>query len=159
MLRKMNKEAVMNLDLGPIRFKLNESLGWTKEKVDKSEMAYKRFLFLSGQYPDETVVPIGGVDDFWHYHIMDTYKYKEDCENIFGDFLHHFPYFGVRGEEDVKNLETAIEKTELLYIKEFGENPPKTNIDDAKCGGDMTCGASLFEKNKSDMNTMHRPSF
>src|SRR5439155_1429263 len=35
--------------------------------------------------------------------------------------LHHFPYFGMRGEEDAANLAEAGNTTNRLYEKEFGE--------------------------------------
>lgn len=60
------------------------------------------------------------IDDFWHLHILDTQKYAEDCQVIFGYFLHHFPYFGMRGEEDAKNLSDSWEETCNLYQNRFG---------------------------------------
>jgi hypothetical protein len=32
------------------------------------------------------------LDDLWHEHILDTQKYKEDCESVFGKFIHHNPH-------------------------------------------------------------------
>ena len=48
-------------------------------------------------------------------------KYAEDCRMIFGRFLHHFPYFGMRGEQDAKDLRQAFSETRALFEKEFGE--------------------------------------
>ena len=31
------------------------------------------------------------VDEFWHQHILDTRKYRDDCENIFGHYMDHTP--------------------------------------------------------------------
>ena len=59
--------------------------------------------------------------EFWHFHILDTLKYQEDCDNIFGYFLHHFPYFGMRGQEDEANLKEAWNSTISLYEKTFGK--------------------------------------
>lgn len=115
--------AVFSLDLDPIKFKLmdaNEGYGWTREETDSRELEYKRFLALVAKFPDEAIVPNKEVDKFWHAHILDTMKYAEDCHNVFGYFLHHFPYFGMRDDEDAANLANANERTQALYRQEFG---------------------------------------
>jgi hypothetical protein len=61
------------------------------------------------------------VDTFWHYHILDTLKYAEDCQAVFGYFLHHFPYLGLRGEEDLLAHERVGERMRVLYEDTFGE--------------------------------------
>jgi hypothetical protein len=116
--------AIQALDLDPIKFKLmdpEEGQGWSRECVDQMAIEYKRFLTLSIKYPEETIAPSKDVDKFWHGHILDTMKYAEDCQNVFGYFLHHFPYFGMRGEEDAANLAEAGKTTNRLYENEFGE--------------------------------------
>ena len=60
------------------------------------------------------------VDKFWHLHILDTEKYIEDCRHCFGSILHHFPYFGMRGDQDAANLQSAYGKTFVLYQQAFG---------------------------------------
>jgi hypothetical protein len=115
--------AIQALDLEPIKFKLmdiEEGQGWSREYVEQMAIAYKRFLTLSVKYPEETIAPSKDVDKFWHGHILDTMKYAEDCQNVYGYFLHHFPYFGMRGEEDAANLAEAGKTTNRLYEKEFG---------------------------------------
>ena len=119
--------AIQALDLEPIKFKLmdtEEGQGWPREYVEQMAIAYKRFLTLSVKYPEETIAPSKDVDKFWHGHILDTMKYAEDCQNVFGYFVHHFPYFGMRGEEDAANLAEAGKATNRLYEKEFGETLP-----------------------------------
>lgn len=59
------------------------------------------------------------MDIFWHYHILDTAKYAEDCNEIFGYFLHHYPYFGMNGKQDALNLNNAFEETQILYKDHF----------------------------------------
>jgi hypothetical protein len=48
-------------------------------------------------------------------------KYAEDCQNVFGYFLHHFPYFGMRGEEDAADLKAASARMHELHLREFSE--------------------------------------
>jgi hypothetical protein len=115
--------AIQALDLEPIKFKLmdpEEGQGWSRQYVDRMETEYKRFLTLFVTHPEETLAPSKDVDKFWHGHILDTLKYAKDCEKVFGYFLHHFPYFGMRGAEDAANQARAAEATRRLYQQEFG---------------------------------------
>ncbi len=132
------------LNLDAIKIKLldpREGKGWSREYADQMEVAYKRFLLLSVKYPDMPTIPTSDVDAFWHYHILDTMKYADDCQNAFGFFLHHFPYLGMRGEEDAQNLQDASILTHDLYLKEFGEPMSFSKTEEgATCA---TCTKSL----------------
>ena len=89
---------VNNLDFMTQNEKLISYSGWKSEKVMVVEGLYKEWLILHKVYGDKfALAPNKALDEYWHYHILDTQKYQEDCENIFGYFLHHFPYFGMRG--------------------------------------------------------------
>lgn len=119
--------AIRALDLDPIKVKLmdaEEGQGWSREYADCMEVAYKRFLTLLVTHPETTIAPSKGIDKFWHAHILDTMKYAEDCQNVFGYFLHHFPYFGLRGAQDAAQLAQAGQDMERLYRDEFGEPMP-----------------------------------
>jgi hypothetical protein len=131
--------AIEALDLEPIKFKLmdrEEGQGWTREYVERMAIAYKRFLTLLVTHPETTVAPSKDIDKFWHGHILDTMKYAEDCERVFGYFLHHFPYFGMRGAEDTVQQAQADKDMHRLYEQEFGEPMPQsetTNSASAYC--------------------------
>lgn len=136
-------EAIFALDFSPIKFKLmdrKEGHGWTAAEADACELEYKRFLTLLAKFPEEVIVPNTDVDKFWHGHILDTIKYAEDCDKVFGYFLHHFPYFGMRGEQDAANLANAALNTYRLYEQEFGDAKA---MDVSYCGrADVSyCGA------------------
>src|SRR5438105_2569036 len=116
--------AIQAIDLDPIKLKLmdrEEGQGWSREQADRVEKGYRRFLTLLVKFPEMQIAPSKDIDKFWHGHILDTMKYAEDCQTVFGYFLHHFPYFGMRGEEDAANLAEAGRTTKRLYEKEFGE--------------------------------------
>ncbi len=49
--------------------------------------------------------------------------YRADCDRIFGEFLDHFPYFGMRGNEDAQALLDAYTDTLDRYRDAFGEPP------------------------------------
>ena|ERR1039457_779675 len=119
------------LDLSNIRMKLadpDEGKGYDMDDLDLLETEYRKFLALRLAYPEMDVVPCKIVDEMWHQHILDTAAYRQDCEAIFGRFLDHFPYFGMRGEEDARALNDAYFETIERYRKAFGEPPADTWI-------------------------------
>ncbi|MBI2033956.1 MAG: hypothetical protein HYT13_02565 [Candidatus Liptonbacteria bacterium] len=97
-----------------------EGRGWSREKVDRVEVLYKRFLFLAGS-DSRPFMPTSEIDEMWHAHMLDTIKYREDCERIFGFFLDHFPYFGIRGEKDLFNMVRLFVECCQRYEAEYGE--------------------------------------
>ena len=119
--------AVMQLDLEPIKMKLmhvESGEGWSLEKANAVEKEYRRFLCLMKMYPEEDTAPLVDVDTFWHYHILDTMKYAADCEKAFGYFLHHYPYVGMRGEDDEQFRLDSGDRMRDLYEATFGEAYP-----------------------------------
>jgi hypothetical protein len=115
---------VASLDLSMIRKKIvaEKELGWTSNQCRSAEREYKRFLTLVFRHRDCAIVPNKIMDAFWHYHILDTEKYAVDTKAVFRKFLHHFPYFGLRGRKDREALAAAFEKTKTLYRQEFGRD-------------------------------------
>ena len=125
-LEDQKRRIMDELDLEPIMVKAmdkDEGYGWSLDFTKSVAQEYRRYLSLTLKHPDIPVVPSTYVDDFWHLHILDTLKYVEDCDNYLGGFLHHFPYFGMRGEEDARNLHNAWLNTRKLYENAFGSIP------------------------------------
>ena len=136
------KQKIFDLDLEPLKVKLqsvSEGPGWTLRKCDEVEFFYKNFLFLCVKYKDTGLVPSSDIDEFWHAHILDTRKYFDDCDSIFGGYLHHFPYLGLRGVSDEKTLHDMAESTADLYRKEFGVEYYLTD-GAGLCKGCKSCG-------------------
>jgi len=124
LIRKGIHPSIAELDLSLIKMKLQdpeEGEGWTPEQCESAELEYKRYLHLCLMH-GRGVVPNKIMDKFWHYHILDTEAYHRDCEAIFGHYLHHFPYFGMRGEKDAQNLKKSFYKTMDWYQEAFGES-------------------------------------
>jgi hypothetical protein len=116
-------ERVNQLDFSMLKRKMIEEHGWTSEFCDEAESLYRRFLALNVRYPDRKICPTGPIDAFWHAHILDTRAYMRDCGLILGEYLHHFPYFGMRGSEDHAALEEAFRESVELFIIHFGIDP------------------------------------
>jgi hypothetical protein len=126
------------LDLSNVRAKLadpEEGKGYGSEQLDLIEGEYRKFLALRLIHPDIEIVPCKIVDEIWHQHILDTAAYRIDCQALFGEFLDHYPYFGMNGPEDAQALEEAANKTAELYEAAFGSPPDDTWVasDAARC--------------------------
>jgi len=146
-----------NLDLEPIKVSLTqrkEGAGWPLDKAELLEVWYRRFLYLVKLYPEKAVVPSKDVDIFWHTHILDTQKYMADCETLFGKYFHHFPYFGMRGTKDRRNLEDAFLETDALYLQHFCESP--LNIGIADCGA--LCNEPTPKQENNNLYQNERPT-
>ena len=56
----------------------------------------------------------------WHTHLLDTAKYRADCDHLFGRFMDHFPYAGLRGEADRRAWRDDFTTTRRLFSDHFG---------------------------------------
>ena len=137
---------VDELDLEPVAFKLQLEHGWSLDRVNHAIRQYRLWLKMIARYPDVSIIPNKEVDEAWHTHILDTRKYAVDCDRIFGHFLHHFPYFGMRGAEDRHDLHTAFAKSQSMMMEAFGENLCSyvdENSDGALCGPE-NCDPQIY---------------
>lgn len=125
---------VMKWDFSLTKQKLLEPAyaGWTQERIDKAELDYKRYLALT-KVTNTQPVPNGDIDRFWHEHILDTRRYAEDCYSFFGGFLHHYPFFGMRGEQDHMKWTETAEMSNELWKSYFGEYLYTLNTEAQKC--------------------------
>jgi len=117
--------AIQALDLESVKIRAMDpelGEGWTREYADSIAVAYKNYLTMVAKYPEEAedILLSEDVDEFWHTHILQTMKYAEDCQSVFGNFLHHQPHVGEVTAEDVETREAQAEKTQRLYEREFG---------------------------------------
>lgn len=115
---------VQSLNFTQLKSKLRkpeEGKGLTVKQANQAEKLYKQFLCLLVLHPEKQIVPNRIIDHFWHAHILDTRRYHADCEKIFGYYVHHYPYFGLRGKQDAKNLQNSFKETNELWVAEFGK--------------------------------------
>lgn len=118
------KKYIDSIDFTQVIDKMVNYNGWMKEDAEKTCLQYRRFLYLNRKYcfkKVEALPPSEDIDEFWHSHILDTKAYMKDCQAIFGQYLHHYPYFGIDDKSDKGALYLAFEKTKALYFQEFGE--------------------------------------
>lgn len=140
--KKLNKEAedlVSLLDFEVISKRMENASGWDKKRIALAEKEYRRFLYLIKIHPEEGLVPSEDVDEFWHYHILDTRKYANDCQTLFGYFLHHNPNLAKGSEE----LEKLFKRTKELYRKSFQNEVRRS----AACMGDgASCAGRCYSE-------------
>ena len=143
--------AIQALDLEPIRLRVMDhesGEGWTREYAEAIEQAYRAYLTMLVKHPEdiEDIVVSEDVDEFWHAHILHTKKYMEDCEKVFGAYLHHNPHVGERTQADIERKASQVERTRRLYQEELGASQAR---DTAWCGATLGsnnaswCGASI----------------
>jgi hypothetical protein len=118
--------AVQALDLESVKVRLMDAElgeGWSREYADSIEAAYKTYLTMLAKYQEhaEDIMLAKDVDEFWHTHILQTMKYADDCDQVFGAFLHHNPHVGPRTAADLQARGEMAEKTRRMYAQEFGE--------------------------------------
>jgi len=115
-------EAVGQIDLSPINrvLQYENPAFWTDAVLADTEANYRRLLALYMLYPGEPIVVNKILDDYWHQHILDTRKYADDCDALFGGLLHHDPYFGIGGEVDRQRNREAFATTQQLWDDVFG---------------------------------------
>lgn len=105
------------LDLYAVQTRLqhkDHGSGWSPERAAAAVLGYRRFLHLILQ-GHTSLVPSRDIDEVWHQHILDTRAYASDCESVFGRFIHHFPYLGLRDDADREVLRTKFASSTALY--------------------------------------------
>jgi hypothetical protein len=119
------RDYIQAIDFGPQKALMAEvehgGVGWIAPKLDLMEEYYRNWLFLRRKYESRILPPTSQLDVFWHYHMLDTRAYIRDTQVIFGYYLHHFPYFGMRDDRDKHELQVAFAEMEDLYRREYGE--------------------------------------
>ena len=109
---------VATVDLSRLRFGLMQKFGWSDGLCDSVEDRYRKFLVLMLLYPKHPLAPTRFIDEFWHAHILDTRAYHEDCNRLFGHYVHHRPHF-LDSQESSKRLRTGFDITVKLYRMHF----------------------------------------
>lgn len=112
--------VIGSLDFSQMNNKLINYYSWSKEDVIMMNDYYKKWLSIHTCYPSLATAPNEKLDEYWHMHILDTKKYMEDCQFVFGYYLHHYPYFGLEGDKD--NLNSGFELTRKLFKHHFGHD-------------------------------------
>ncbi len=94
--------------------------GLTLADADQAVGLYRCFSKLCVHRHDASLVPTRLIDRVWHAHLLDTAKYRADCQQVFGRVLDHFPYAGLLGEADEAAWLRDFARTRQLFLEHFG---------------------------------------
>lgn len=112
---------------------------WDLNRAETAVKNYKRYMALTKALGGLQLVPNGDIDEIWHMHILDTRAYMKDCNQLFGEYLHHFPYFGMLGEENKRQWLAVQSDSESLWQELFGEALYTSNLEAQKCPQACPC--------------------
>lgn len=89
-------KAINSIKIEPLHKKLCLSFDkggyeWPEEEALEAIESYKQFLLEIALNKINNGPPNRIVDIVWHTHILFTRMYHEDCQKIFGHYLHHTP--------------------------------------------------------------------
>ena len=121
-------ESFSKLDLTPITFKLKkQNPTWDQSRLTASVEEYRKWLYLckikkrsDGILGMAATPGSRDVDEVWHTHILFTRKYAEDCDKLFGHFLHHQPSEESTGRDDSSSYTNTLK----LYRATFNTESP-----------------------------------
>ena len=94
---------------------------WNLVRAAKAVLDYQRYMAVTKALGGVQLVPNGGIDEVWHMHILDTRAYMQDCDALFGEYLHHYPYFGMLGEENQQQWFDVQAQSAQLWLRLFNE--------------------------------------
>ncbi|SFU17967.1 MULTISPECIES: hypothetical protein [Pseudomonas] len=84
-----------------------------------AELEYRRFLNLKKHYPNQLLMPTGAAWQLWQAHILDTRRYRSDCERLFSRFIDHFPYLGHDNAADRRERHFAEQLYQGLHARHY----------------------------------------
>lgn len=106
---------------------------WDLVRAEKAVINYQRYMAVTKALGGVQLVPNGDIDEIWHMHILDTRAYMQDCGILFGEYLHHYPYFGMLGEENQQQWFDVQAQSEKLWQNLFDEPLYQINSVAQKC--------------------------
>lgn len=87
----MLDRKISELDLGAIGERIVRTHGWPQARVREAVTRYRQFLQAALTDEPGSEMADEDADTVWHFHILDSMKYHNDCQAIFGRYLHHVP--------------------------------------------------------------------
>lgn len=121
-------DRLQQLDLQPIADRLRNPImpvtSMGDLPIQSMLVAYLQFLFLMYRYPRLNLVPPRVIAAIWQAHILDTQKYQQDCQQLFGglDLAHHQACPLPLSTSEQQQLINHFATTCALLKKHFGTN-------------------------------------
>lgn len=132
------KQKVEQIDFSLVKQELQTFHHWTPEQTEVAIGDYRAFLYLVHLYPDRLHIPSPQIDTVIHCHVLITDKYVQDCQLLFGEYLHHLP---------LSRLEALFHYTpddvSVLYAQTQDALREHCNTSSSSQGGEPACGVCL----------------
>lgn len=112
---------------------------WNLVRAKKAVLDYQRYMAVTKALGGVQLVPNGDIDEIWHMHILDTRAYMQDCDTLFGEYLHHYPYFGMLDEENQQQWLDVQAQSEQLWQHLFSESLYRNDSAAQKCPQACPC--------------------
>jgi hypothetical protein len=115
-------QKLKQLETQSLARQLTRVYGWTAKQALVAILRYLMFLCLTHLYPHHLLVPTPEVDAVWHCHILQTRKYREDCQFLFGCYLDHEPEDESEdpSPQAKSDSDAAFAHTQALFKQHFG---------------------------------------
>lgn len=97
---------------------------FTEDVLREHEREIKRFLVMGSTNP-RTYGMRGPLDDLWHTFIIFTKSYMDFCEQLGGEYIHHFPDPPDEPAEDRELRRGSYLEFLTDYEEIFGEEAPR----------------------------------
>lgn len=101
-------QNLREFDLSPVTRRLE--IKGEVEDAEQLEKKFRRYAKMLLENPDKEIPPTPEIDEFWHALILDTVRYEQFCDEVFGEFLHHVP--GDPHERDADAYAERVEQGE-----------------------------------------------
>jgi len=148
--------STWNFDLAVAKLLEAKPSEWNSDRAEAAVRNYQRYMAVTKALGGVQLVPNGDIDEIWHMHILDTRAYMKDCSELFGEYLHHFPYFGMLGDENRQQWLEVQSESETLWKKLFGEALYSTTLQAQKCPQVCPCHIDQIAKGASALSSMQR---
>jgi hypothetical protein len=118
MVTKINNKVLQSI--ASLKYKLMKDNGWDSSEHMEAEGEYIRFLTLKVMHPELSLAPTELIDIMWHAHILNTEAYHNDCNIMFGKYLHHVPHLEEgASDENTNSFENMKRLFPLVFQREM----------------------------------------
>ena len=112
--------SFLNADLEKVKKKIMQEskkgvIDWSLKKCNDVEILYKKWMICAEEHREMPFVPNKDIDIFWHFHILHTKQYMEDCERYFGRYIHHNPHL-----VDTDEMKENRRKSKEIFLQKLG---------------------------------------
>ncbi len=129
---------------------------WDLDRAEAALRNYKRYMAVTKALGGVQLVPNGDIDEIWHMHILDTRAYMKDCNELFGEYMHHFPYFGMLGEENRQQWLEVQSQSESLWQELFCEALYGATLEAQKCPQVCPCHIDQIASGPSNFSSVQK---